>query len=112
MRCMDVTMAAFMLAGAMSARPASAQVESPQSPGERVLLLMSSGDARQTAPDTQGSLVDCAPEGIYQRGQWSVSYLTGYYGCNLGPVPAPFSMLPEIVRLNRVIDDPRPERLL
>lgn len=49
---------------------------------------------------------------LYHRGQWSVSYLTGYYGLSLGPDRTPFSMLPEIVRFNRVFNDARPDKLL
>ena len=49
---------------------------------------------------------------VYHRRQWSVTYLSGFSGINLGPAPVPFSMLPEIVRLNRVYNDPRPNRIL
>ncbi len=49
---------------------------------------------------------------VYRRRQWSVSYLTGFSGMNLGPAPVPFSTLPEIVRFNRVFNDPQPDRFV
>lgn len=102
------------------------------SPSEKLLLQPYS---RQNTPETpvpaesapqerrplmEDAVLECAsiwPEGsprndLYHRGQWSVSYLTGYSGLSLGPAHIPFSMLPEIVRFNRVFNEARPDKIL
>jgi Lipid A 3-O-deacylase (PagL) len=124
MRRMGLAIAGFVLTAMTVAAPASAEEES-LTPGQRVLLLVEAGDSPPRSSIAEPAAnhhfsgaaqlpsAECSrDESVYRRGQWSVSYLTGYYGCNLGPAPVPFSMLPEIVRINRVINDPRPDRLL
>src|SRR5206468_5346667 len=48
---------------------------------------------------------------VYHRGQWSMSYLTGYVGINLGPAPIDFQMLPELVRFNLMLTNAHPDRI-
>jgi lipid A 3-O-deacylase len=97
-----------------------------KSPAEQVLIDASVD--QQPPPEVSDSVIseaampqagveagECEPPAhrdVYHRRQWSVSYLTGFSGINLGPAPVPFSMLPEIVRFNRVFNDPRPDRRL
>lgn len=70
-------------------------------------------DAVMPHAEFEAERFDASPEhDVYHRGQWSMSYITGFSGFNLGPAPVPFSMLPEMVRFNRVINDPRPNRFL
>lgn len=51
-------------------------------------------------------------DSVYHPWSWSVSYLSGYLGLNLGPRTAvPFDMVPQILRLNCIWNSPRPNRL-
>jgi hypothetical protein len=50
---------------------------------------------------------------FFHRGQFSASYMTGLPNINVGPrFNATFGMLPQILRLNLVWNDPHPERIL
>ncbi len=104
----------------------SGRADTPSS-GERLLLqpdeyqsLPETAAPTERLPEPRISLVRDAmiwPEGsprndLYRRGQWSVSYLSGYMGLSLGPDHSPFSMLPELLRFNRVFNDARPDKLL
>lgn len=123
----------LMLLAAFSGQTAQAQSEPRSSPAEQALHepgwseqgLQSPEEKVQPPPisltdaaripQAEFDVGDCsAPPNfdVYHRRQWSISYLTGFSGINLGPAPVPFSMLPEIVRLNRVFNDPRPNRIL
>ncbi len=55
---------------------------------------------------------DTPRDDFYHPWSWSVTYLTGYVGIILGPLDTPFSMVPEIVRLNCVWTSPHPNRIL
>ena len=120
-----------LLAGVLL-HPALARADTPIPSGERVLRMQDPDDSDEppakSLPAPAQSLLDAArmptaefptetlakftDDDVYHRGQWSVSYMTGYYGINLGPAPVPFSMLPELVRFNRVYNDWRPNKLL
>lgn len=47
---------------------------------------------------------------VFRRGQWNVSFMTGWWGVNLGPADLPFSMLPQVFRLGWIVNQPRPDR--
>jgi hypothetical protein len=45
--------------------------------------------------------------------QYDIQFLSGYIGVNLGPMGnVPFNMVPELVRIGCIWNEPRPERLL
>lgn len=49
---------------------------------------------------------------FFKPWQWSLSYMTGYVGVNLGPLlDIPFEMLPQLVRLNCMWNRPRPNKI-
>ncbi len=128
-----MALAGFVLVGLLISRPTLAHAESPLTPGERALFPIEPNEPESppvnSEPPAERHLLEAAqmphaefdfgehniarPQNdVYHRGQWGVSYLTGFYGINLGPAPIPFSMLPEMVRFHRVFNDPRPDRLL
>ena len=126
-RCLSVWIWLALLTAIFS-QTADAEDCRNRSPAEQVLLGPHREQPPAVSPETVPSPAgdasalqtnfepcDCDPppqRDVYHRRQWSVSYLTGFSGINLGPAPVPFSMLPEIVRLNRVFNDPRPDRRL
>jgi len=126
------TAVCFALCAAHADEPAP-----PLSPGERVLAQTAEELAAppppppplefqvQQLPPPERSLVrkerpsddywsrTIARDDIFSRGQWSLTYLTGYLGINLGPLfDIPFEMLPQLVRLNCMWNRPWPNRFM
>src|SRR5258708_5581362 len=100
----------------------SAQSDRARSPSEQVLL-----PPNPALPDSPGrTLLPDPPllsgrhrdddywrqftprDDVYHAWSWSATYLTGFIGVNLGPLDTPFSMVPEILRLNCVWNSPHP----